>query len=814
MAAVIPAFQESVGASEYNTARSAIADACARVAPLWPLESFVAVNPFLGLRGMEFSEAARLLEKTAHGSMIMSAEYYRQKLRNGEIARADVTAALARLGFPEPQADPVVWLDGQLSMPRQSERLLTVADRIDRARGTKWAAVVVDEISKWCASYFDEGQSLWTMPWRDLPLYTAWKRAAELDANPELLGVPRFRGFVEALPECSTAAIEKGLETLAVPRELAADFLHRQLMSVAGWSAFAAHRDWRGSRRQTVEDVLAIRLAYDSALLSLDPQWRVEVVTEGDGFTEARHIAQVAAECAVASRIAAGMRGAQPPRRARKALQAVFCIDVRSEVYRRAIEAQSEEIATVGFAGFFGMPVQLGETALCPVLLEAKYRLEHPQPVRSWDAESLWKSVKASAVACFPAVEVGGAGFAAGIVRGFFGGRARPIGKNFGWNIPLGERADLAAGALKNMSLDVDLLAPVVLLCGHAAKTENNPYAASLDCGACGGHSGEFNARLAAALLNEQDVRAELLRRGVPIPDDTLFVAALHETTTDDIALFGADQIDPETLAQIRGWLRNASAQARTERAAADGATERDIRRRAADWSEVRPEWGLAGNAAFVAAPRWRTQSLNLSGRVFLHEYDAARDTDGSVLTLILTAPVEVASWINLQYYGSTVNNRIFGSGNKVLHNVVGCFGVWEGNAGDLRTGLPLQSLHDGHQWIHEPLRLQVLIEAPRDRICRVLDGNASIRNLAEGGWLQLVSIESNRAFLYLGASEWREMPGQGAESTSVRWNPGKPLGPRRGARLDRASPAVVSGPGLSVGPRISADDRKQEGRF
>ena len=236
--------------------------------------------------------------------------------------------------------------------------------------------------------------------------------------------------------------------------------------------------------------------------------------------------------------------------------------------------------------------------------------------------------------------------------------------------------------------------------------------------------------------------------------------------------------------------------------------------RRAADWSEVRPEWGLAGNAAFVAAPRWRTQSLNLSGRVFLHDYDAARDTDGSVLTLILTAPVEVASWINLQYYGSTVNNRILGSGNKVLHNVVGCFGVWEGNAGDLRTGLPLQSLHDGHQWIHEPLRLQVLIEAPRDRICRVLDGNASIRNLAEGGWLQLVSIESNRAFLYLGASEWREMPGQGAESTSVRWNPGKPLGPRRGARLDRASPAVVSGPGLSVGPCISADDRKQDGRF
>ncbi|MDE3166994.1 MAG: DUF2309 family protein, partial [Acidobacteriota bacterium] len=254
------------------------------------------------------------------------------------------------------------------------------------------------------------------------------------------------------------------------------------------------------------------------------------------------------------------------------------------------------------------------------------------------------------------------------------------------------------------------------------------------------------------------DVRAELKRRGIPIPDDTLFVGALHETTTDDITLFDAERVDAATLARLQGWLRNASAQARTERAAADGASEREIRRRAADWSEVRPEWGLAGNAAFVAAPRWRTKGLNLGRRVFLHDYDAAMDADGSVLTLILTAPVVVASWINLQYYASTVNNRLFGSGNKVLHNVVGCFGVWEGNAGDLRTGLPLQSLHDGHRWVHEPLRLQVLVEAPRDRICRVLDQHESIRNLADRGWIQLVAIDSGSAFLYRGAFEWSEM--------------------------------------------------------
>ncbi|MDE3166539.1 MAG: DUF2309 family protein, partial [Acidobacteriota bacterium] len=489
MATLTSTFQGDSSAAPSHSTREAIAAACARVAPLWPLESFVAVNPFLGLSGMEFVDAVRLLEKTAHGDLMMSADDYRRKLHGGEVTAAHVTAALSRLGLPEPHGDPVVWLDRQLAACGQSERLLTVADRIDRARGTSWASFVVDEISKWCASYFDAGQSLWKMPWSGLPLYAAWKRAAEIDANPELAGVPGFRRFARALPECPAAAIENALDALDVPRELAPDFLHRQLMSVAGWSGFAAHRDWGQSHRRTVEDVLAIRLAYDGALRSLDPDWRVEVIREASGFTEAKYIAQVAAELASASRIAAGMMVAPRPQGGRKKLQAIFCIDVRSEVYRRALEGQSEEIETLGFAGFFGMPVQLGNEALCPVLLKPKYQLEQHQPVRRWDPAGLWKSMKASAVACFPAVELGGAGFAATIAGEFFRGRKRRTGSKIGWNIPLTERADLAAAALKNMSLDVSLLARVVLFCGHAASTENNPYASSLDCGACGGHS-------------------------------------------------------------------------------------------------------------------------------------------------------------------------------------------------------------------------------------------------------------------------------------------------------------------------------------
>jgi len=151
------------------------------------------------------------------------------------------------------------------------------------------------------------------------------------------------------------------------------------------------------------------------------------------------------------------------------------------------------------------------------------------------------------------------------------------------------------------------------------------------------------------------------------------------------------------------------------------------------------------GAVATITCPRAATAGRDLGGRAFLHSYDWQADEGFGTLELIITAPVVVASWISLQYYGSSVAPEMFGGGNKLIHNVVGGIGVIEGNGGRLRAGLPWQAVHDGEGLQHEPLRLSVMIEAPREEMLRILDKHPSVRALFDNGWLHLFALEGGK---------------------------------------------------------------------
>ncbi len=760
---------------------SAAIDRAARaIPPAWPLASSVAVNPFLGFANDDLAQVAAKLRRISGLGVTMPRAWYQQRISSGQISEDDLAEALSNSPAPQKPLDVSDLRSAVTQAEPQAKVLPTIADLAAQTSGIDWPSIIDERFGTWAAGYFDEGQALWAAP-RGRGAYPAWRAVGTHDLTPELLGLAGFARHVAEAPERAEEALARATGCLGLSPAAMESYFHQLLTTLGGWGQYARYRLWQaelqGASDQTLRDFLTIRLIWEEALLarygaSIADRWQTIVATHAkppvatpDDVVDA--ILQDALEYAAQRALAETLAGpAATAVDGRPAMQAIFCIDVRSEVFRRALEALEPRCQTLGFAGFFGMPLAHRRFAsdvlesrlpvlLTPAIATCSGGVAETTADKSARilarARRAWGRFKLAAVSSFAFVEATGPVYGAKLLRDALGldhGDAIEEPKpQLDAKLDVSARVTLAENALRGMSLTAGF-APLVLLVGHGSNVVNNPHASGLNCGACGGHAGDVNARFLAALLNDPGVREGLAGRGIDIPADSLFVAALHDTTTDTVQLFQADHAPAshaELMDNTKSSLQAAATISRAERAARlprAGTSGRGILRRSRDWAEIRPEWGLAGCQAFIAAPRSRTRGKPLDGRVFLHDYDWTSDTDFKVLELILTAPVVVASWISLQYYGSTVAPDLFGGGNKLLHNVVGGVGVVEGNAGVMRAGIPWQSLHDGERLIHEPLRLAVCIEAPTAAISDILRRHETVRALFENHWLHLLTLD------------------------------------------------------------------------
>ena len=767
------------------------------IPPAWPLASSVAVNPFLGQAGEGLAMAAARLRRVAGASVVMPRAWRQGRIAAGAITDADLSDALASAPAALRPASLAALKSAAAAAAPAIVAVPTVADLAAEASGIDWPGLIDERLGAWAAGYFDEGQALWAAP-RGKGAFAAWRAVATHDLTPEIAGLAGFATHVSDAPEHAADARARAIHRLGLPAEALDTYLHQLLTGLGGWAQYARYVLWQaelaGGTDTTGTDLLTIRLIWEEALLDryangIGARWQAAIAVHAAPVTPTPDdivdvILQEAAERAAQRALAETLATPAPGTTAcLPALQVAFCIDVRSEVFRRALEGIDPAIQTLGFAGFFGVTAShrrfgsdVRELRL-PVLLNPGLQTCSGGPA---DADSdqqarltaratrAWGRFKLAAVSSFAFVEAAGPIYVVKLLRdalGFAPSAPPPDpAPRIDPALDLAARIKAGATVLRAMSLTGGF-ARLVLLAGHGAAVANNPQASGLQCGACGGYPGDVNARLLAALLNDPELRAGLRAQGIDIPADTLFLGALHDTTTDAMTLYDDDHPSPPhqpDLRQAKAWFEAAGCIARSERALLlpHAPSERGIAGRGRDWAEVRPEWALARCSAFIAAPRRRTGGKTLEGRAFLHDYDWQQDKDFGVLELIMTAPVVVASWISLQYYGSTVAPAVFGAGNKLLHNVVGGIGVVEGSGGVMRTGLPWQSVHDGQRIVHEPLRLSVCIEAPRDAMTAVLERHPGVRALFDNHWLHLFALDEagRMAWRYGGDLQWTAM--------------------------------------------------------
>lgn len=805
--------------------QSIIEKSCKRIAPAWPLKNFVAVNPYSGFTDVEFSETAKILAKRGNIQMTMPIAFYLEQMDKGIITKEDVEQAFEKSG--NQLTSYHLFKEKLVAMSKDlnpvDTNYLTLGDIASKKTGKDWTELMIDTISNWASGFFDEYVALWNSDNNEEGIYKNWKSEAEIDRSPELMGLPNFRAMIKMLPDDHLELISTFLGQLKLEDEEIELYLHTLLLKTLGWSSFVSGIDYNkglyGGNNKNLEEFLAILLSWEIYFMNgykksdIKEDWFKQLHFNSEDKEAANEKFEIQLLLQEAYDFAC-QRDLKQTFDSHKKIdnkndvlaQMVFCIDVRSEVYRRNLERVNPNIHTIGFAGFFGFPINyvpLGNVEgknQCPVLIPSgpvvketftqenealKRRLSNHQ------IEKTWKRFKSGAVTSFSFVSPLGLTFLPKLISNSFS-ITRPVEnpKNDGlkkWiaqgksldlsEIALKDKVSMAAGALTGMGLKNNL-APIVLITGHGSSSTNNPHASGLDCGACGGHSGEKNALTAQEILNDPEVRAGLLTEGILIPEETLFVACLHDTTTDEISIVAEHQV-PEKfqrqLNSLKSSLEVASNRTRIEKTQRLNIPKKQFKnlkesftKRAEDWSQIRPEWGLAGCNAFIIAPRERTRKMNLKGKAFLQSYDWQSDPTFEILEGIMTAPMVVTSWINLQYFASTADNNRFGAGNKTLHNVTGGIGVLEGSGGDLRIGLPLQSVHDGKKFEHAPQRLNVIIDAPIEAINSVLQHNENIKQLCDNSWISLLRLdtEGKISHRYSKNLHWEEL-----EKTSTNKN-------------------------------------------
>lgn len=481
---------------------------------------------------------------------------------------------------------------------------------------------------------------------------------------------------------------------------------------------------------------------------------------------------------------------APTPRRPR--FQATFCLDDREESLRRHVEELAPDAETFGIAGFYfvAMYYKGADDAhfgpLCPVVMRPAHWVV--EQAEGDDAMRRARTRRALGLASHQ-FQLGSRSFAVGallatavgvlatiplVVGTLFPRLTARLRRTFGRLVPAApathlklERTEAAPGpmnghvgfsldemtasaerVLRDLGLTVNFARLVVVL-GHGSTSMNNPHESAYDCGACGGARSGPNGRAMAQILNDPRVRAELLCRGLVIPDETAFVGGWHNTSNDTVTLFDLDRVPAnhrDDLDYVRSVFTQACARDAHERCRrfqsapltlSFAHAHQHVEGRSEDLAQVRPELGHATNAISIIGRRHFTRGLFLDRRAFLTSYDPTQDdAELSLLQRILLAVFPVCAGISLEYYFSSVDNTGYGSGTKLPHNVTAMLGVMDGAASDLRTGLPWQMVE-----IHEPMRLLNVIETTPEAMLRILERNAGIARLVRNGWCHLAVI-------------------------------------------------------------------------
>lgn len=762
-----------------------------------PLKDFVHHNSLHAFQDMPFYEGIFRASEIFGYQVTLHLQEYRKMYHTGRIRHAVLEQVIRdRFGAKEVPSWLEHALHGRWERPFQP--------RIGRLRAQwKWDRqvdldnAVHPQLFRILGSFLDQGVALWHFPLQERGLLAA-VRTMDRRSYASLLRSRRARALL-ARKELNA---EDVLALLVADPGLYEWYLFDQQFAHPGWSGMVATVDRRPDtilypKKAGLHDLILLECLMEIDALDEifgEDAWRPLTAPEGlhreDLFDpvalseahQVRMIWQDAFEWSYYDEVLSGLRQWGKVREDKApeeipAMQALFCLDDREASLRRHLEAVEPEAETFGAPGFFGVEFYYQPAGgkflekLGPVMNTPRHLIREKtlrgkrrrQVLYSRQSHTmvqglfltlslgLWAATKLLLDLFRPKRE-------ASIPQAFAHMHREaqliiehqdhtPVfqGLQVGFTVP--EMAERVEQLLRSIGM-TGPFAQLVYVVAHGSSSANNPFHGAYDCGACSGRPGSVNARVLASMANHQGVRLLLREHGLEITDNTRFIGALHDTSTDEITFYDTEHLDPDFAVRHERHIplfeealdRNARERARRFASidlTADTRQVREaIRKRAVSYFEPRPELGHGTNALCFVGHRRLTRGLFFDRRAFMNSYDYRTDPEGSRLIEVLRPLLPVCGGINLEYFFSRMDNERLGAGTKLPHHIMGLVGVANSSDGDLRPGLPQQMVE-----VHDPVRLLMIVEQDPDVVMRAIQREADIYEWFGHHWVHLVAI-------------------------------------------------------------------------
>jgi len=758
-----------------------------------PLKDFIHHNTLHAFQNMEFDTALSNARQIFGYNTLLTIEEYRN-LYNEKKINQKILMRIISEQHPNESSDDIL---NRLLHEHFDSSLLSRVGELRQLWKLKYHTdldnLVHPLLFRILCSYLDQGISMWNFPVPHKGLIASL-REIEKESVSSLFKSERAK-YLLLHTHCKLHSL---LKILVGDEKLYERYLFDQQFAHAGWSGLVATIEEHpetllDTKHITLHDLITLELLmeidaldykYKEKWLPLSSvQQENEMLPLFSAVPPTPHfnallLWQKAYEWSYYDDVLQGIQlSGKESETPESSFQAMFCIDDRECSIRRHIEAQNPSAVTYGTPGFFNVAFfyqpEHGKfhTKLCPAPVSPKHLIKETgskhkhekdyhlakqshhlitgwiisQTLGFWSALRLFFNIFKPSMSPATATSLRHMDQFSTLTIENKSLTDREQNLQIGFTIE--EMAIRIEGLLKSIGL-ITNFAPLVYVIGHGSSSVNNPHYAAYDCGACSGRPGSVNARVAAFMANHKEVRELLKAKGIIIPASTSFVAALHDTTRDEIVFYDEDTLNEE---QKKLHLKN---KITFEKALNENAKERSrkfevidtrksaeqihekIKTRSVSLFEPRPELNHATNALCIVGRRSLTRHLFLDRRAFMNSYDYRIDPDGKYLLNILQAAAPVCGGINLEYFFSSVDNQKLGAGSKLPHNVMGLIGVANGIDGDLRPGLPSQMIE-----VHNPIRLLMIVEQFPEVLLKVIQQSTETYEWFIHEWVTLIAV-------------------------------------------------------------------------